>query len=91
MPPTEPGQMATVLVALAWTELSPSQISAGKDTRVPPPATELIMPAMKAAVNATAVWVRLNGMDFSGAGYKPNRPGRHYDKLEEADWKSAAG
>ena len=46
--------MATVLVALAVTELRPSQISAGNETRVPPPATELMAPARKAEANATA-------------------------------------
>src|ERR1039458_1134868 len=52
--PTVPGQMATVEVALAVTESSPSQISVGNDTSVPPPATELIEPARKAAPKETA-------------------------------------
>src|SRR5271157_1549786 len=52
--PTVPGQIATVLVALAVTEFRPSQISAGNETSVPPPATELIAPARKAAPKATA-------------------------------------
>ena len=51
---TDAGQMATVLVALAATDGSPSQISVGKETKVPPPATELIAPARKAAPKATA-------------------------------------
>jgi len=42
MLPSEPGQIATVLVALAVTGGSPSQTSAGKESSVPPPATELI-------------------------------------------------
>src|SRR5271157_3833729 len=46
--------MATVLVALAVTESRPSQINAGKETSVPPPATELMAPARNAAANATA-------------------------------------
>ena len=54
MLPTVPGQIATVLVALAVTESRPSQISVGNETRVPPPATELIAPARKAAAKATA-------------------------------------
>ena len=54
MLPTVPGQMATVLVALAATELSPNQISVGKETSVPPPAMELMAPARNAAVNAIA-------------------------------------
>jgi hypothetical protein len=50
--------MATVLVAFAVTEPRPSQISAGNDTSVPPPATELMAPARKAAPKATAACVR---------------------------------
>src|ERR1035437_1892253 len=50
--------MATVLVAFAVTELRPSQISAGKETSVPPPATELMAPAKNAAPKATAACVR---------------------------------
>src|SRR5690348_11655171 len=52
MLPSEPGQIATVLVAFAVIEGSPSQISAGKEISVPPPATELIPPARNAAVAA---------------------------------------
>jgi hypothetical protein len=52
MAPRDPGQIATVLVALAVTEFSPSQIRAGKETSVPPPATELMDPAAKAAAKA---------------------------------------
>ena len=58
MLPTVPGQIATVLVALAVTEFSPSQISAGKEISVPPPATELMAPARNAAPKATAACVR---------------------------------
>ncbi len=54
MVPTVPGQMATVLVALALMDGSPSQISVGNVSRVPPPATELIAPAIKAEPNATS-------------------------------------
>jgi hypothetical protein len=43
-----------VLVALAATELRPSQIKAGNETSVPPPATELMAPAKNAAPKATA-------------------------------------
>src|SRR5437763_8030451 len=49
MPPRVAGQIATVLVAFAVTGDSPSQISVGKDTKVPPPATALIIPAVKPA------------------------------------------
>jgi hypothetical protein len=52
MPPSDPGQIATVLVALAETELRPSQISVGNVSNVPPPATELIAPAAKAETKA---------------------------------------
>jgi uncharacterized protein GlcG (DUF336 family) len=52
MVPTVPGQIATVLVALALMEGSPSQIKVGNVISVPPPATELMVPATKAAPNA---------------------------------------
>src|SRR5678815_859995 len=42
MLPSEPGQIATVLVALAVIDGSPSQTSAGKESSVPPPATESV-------------------------------------------------
>ena len=51
------GQMATVLVAFAVTEFSPSQISAGNEISVPPPATEFMAPARNAAPKATAACV----------------------------------
>jgi glc operon protein GlcG len=54
MVPTVPGHMATVLVALALMEGSPSQIKVGKVSSVPPPATELMAPATKAAAKATS-------------------------------------
>src|SRR5271165_3444493 len=77
--PTVPGQMATVLVALAVTESRPSQISVGKETSVPPPATELIAPARKADKNASAprhmsmVGIELVGIELAWinlAGYR---------------------
>ncbi len=52
MLPNDPGQMATVLVALAATESNPSQMSVGNVSSVPPPATELIAPAAKAEAKA---------------------------------------
>lgn len=54
MVPTVPGQIATVLVALALIEGRPSQIKVGNVTSVPPPATELIAPAANAEPNAIA-------------------------------------
>ena len=53
MVPTVPGQIATVLVAFALMEGSPSQINVGNVRSVPPPATELIAPATNADPNAT--------------------------------------
>jgi hypothetical protein len=61
MLPSEPGQIATVLVELAVTGGSPSQTSAGKESSVPPPATELIPPARNAAV--AAITTRENSVD----------------------------
>ena len=51
--PSDPGQIATVLVALAVTDGRPIQISTGKVMSVPPPATELMAPATNADANAT--------------------------------------
>ena len=56
MLPSEPGQMATVLVAFALMDGNPSQTSAGNEISVPPPATELIAPARKAAIVASSRW-----------------------------------
>ena len=53
MAPSDPGQMATVLVAFAIVDGSPTHTSAGNDTSVPPPATELIAPATNAAMKTT--------------------------------------
>src|ERR1700743_2479642 len=64
MGPTGPGQMATVLVALALMEGSPSQISVGKVNSVPPPATELMAPAAKAEPNAAGA---LQGVSDAGS------------------------
>ena len=61
MLPREPGQIATVLVALAVIDGSPSQTSAGKEINVPPPATELTPPARKAAV--AAIMTRESSVD----------------------------
>ena len=65
MLPREPGQMATVLVALAVMEGRPSQRRVGKDTSVPPPATELIAPAKKAAAHAAETWSKSVGGTFN--------------------------
>jgi hypothetical protein len=42
-----------VLVVLAMMGSRPTQMSAGNESSVPPPATELIMPAIKAAAKMT--------------------------------------
>jgi hypothetical protein len=41
---TEPGQSATVLLALAILAGIPTNMSAGKVKKLPPPATELSVP-----------------------------------------------
>ena len=48
-----PGQIATVLVAFAVMDGSPSQINVGNVSSVPPPATEFMAPATKAEPKAT--------------------------------------
>jgi hypothetical protein len=52
MPPSDAVQIPTVLVALAVIEGKPIQSSTGNDTSVPPPATELMAPAINAALKA---------------------------------------
>jgi hypothetical protein len=47
-----PGTSASALVAFAIISGRPDQISAGKVTSVPPPATELSIPAIIAAPNS---------------------------------------
>lgn len=47
--------MATVLVAFATIDGKPSHIKVGKEIKVPPPATELIAPAINAAPAAVAI------------------------------------
>src|SRR6266571_2625587 len=53
---TEPGHKATVDVALAGMGSTPVKISAGKEMKLPPPATEFKMPARVAATNNNAAW-----------------------------------
>ena len=52
MLPTDPGKSATVLVAFACRGGMPSAISAGKVSKVPPPAMEFMTPAIIAAMTA---------------------------------------
>jgi hypothetical protein len=61
-----PGQIATVLVAFAVIESRPSQISVGKDSSVPPPATELIAPARKADAKAADARIASGVFNFAG-------------------------
>src|SRR5690348_8790353 len=85
MLPSDAGQIATVLVALAILESRPSQMSAGKETRVPPPATELITPARKAAPKATTPCQRWNGEvkfeDSAAGGGHKTRLGRKWSEV----------
>ena len=53
LPRAIPAPDATVLEALAIVDGKPTHMSAGNDTSVPPPATELIAPAMNAAMKTT--------------------------------------
>jgi hypothetical protein len=62
MPPSDPGQRAAVLVAFATIGDWPSQTRDGNVSSVPPPATELIMPAMKAIPKMAIPWKRVIGM-----------------------------
>jgi len=71
--PTVPGQMATVLVALAATESSPSQIRVGNDTSVPPPATELMAPATKGRRKGRSGMGEVQ-WEAQLAGYREARP-----------------
>jgi hypothetical protein len=48
---TEPGHTAIVLVALAGMAGTPTKSNAGKEIKLPPPATELIAPDISAAKN----------------------------------------
>ena len=48
---TDPGHSATVDVAFAGIGRTPVNISAGKDMKLPPPATEFSIPASVAAEN----------------------------------------
>src|SRR5271168_2148920 len=53
---TVPGQTAAVFVAFAGIGGIPTNSSAGKERKLPPPATELITPAKKAAINRKQAW-----------------------------------
>ena len=51
-----PGQTAAVLVAFALIGGMPLKSSAGKEIKLPPPATELIVPATMAAMKRKIEW-----------------------------------
>ena len=61
MAASAPGQSARVLVALAMIGARPSQSSAGNETSVPPPASELIAPATAPAAKSTATSSPVSG------------------------------
>jgi len=67
-PASEPGQIATVLVAFAITGFLPIHRRAGKEISVPPPAMELIVPARVAARKMTSVLRRLQFIPSAGEG-----------------------
>jgi hypothetical protein len=50
-----PGQSAVVLVALAIVEVTPVNISAGNERKLPPPATEFSAPATSATENRSTM------------------------------------
>ena len=52
----KPGQSATVLVEFASIDGTRRNSSAGKDTKLPPPAMELSVPAIMAATNKKMAW-----------------------------------
>src|SRR5438046_10562858 len=53
MLPSEPGQSATVLVALATSGVTPNATIAGNVSSVPPPAMAFTAPAPRAATSAS--------------------------------------
>ena len=56
---TEPGHTATVLVALAGMGGTPVKMSAGKEKKLPPPATEFMAPARIAATKRRIAWEKV--------------------------------
>src|SRR5262245_57198442 len=54
-----PGQSAVALVALAEIGGTPASSRAGKEIKLPPPATELIAPAAMAARKRVAICIML--------------------------------
>ena len=66
------GHSATVLVALAVTESSPSQIKVGKVISVPPPANELIPPASECDHEGDQALRKSEGVEVSQRGHRGN-------------------
>src|SRR5262245_6787640 len=62
----EPGVRATALVALATTEGRPTARATGKETMLPPPATELMAPATAAAPARAAASAGVKGAPEAG-------------------------
>src|ERR1043166_4273412 len=68
MLPSEPGQSATVLVALATSGVTPSPTMAGKVSSVPPPAMALTEAAAAAARSARPRGTAVTPPEQSPAG-----------------------
>src|SRR2546422_11583422 len=76
MLPSEPGQSATVLVALATSGVTPSATIAGTVSSVPPPAMAFTAPAPKAATSASAQRRMVTQIVYVTGSYeaRPSRP-----------------
>src|SRR5579883_314756 len=82
----EPGQSATVVVALALIGATPVMTRAGKTRKLPPPATEFMAPPANAAANSKAAWtasgsvIGSEGCPFLASGARASRhhPGQLY-------------
>src|SRR5579883_3049415 len=75
----EPGQSATVVVALALIGATPVMTRAGKTRKLPPPATEFMAPPANAAANSKAAWtasgsvIGSEGCPFLASGARASR------------------
>src|SRR5438094_687426 len=93
---TEPGQRATVEVALAVMGRTPVKISAGKERKLTQPATEFKVPARTAATNSKAALGRVifytwsDGPDSSVRGYDQSSGIRYQPFLRAAGRLRAA-
>src|SRR6266436_2294361 len=71
---SDPGQSATVFVMLATIGSRPSHTKTGNDSRVPPPATELMRPATRPAPNTTSVLATLTLLRAPAVGGPSSEP-----------------